>query len=197
MDQVPGRHSTSFGRPDPGNLLPGESYDVTNQRVTVNNPALKPQQAKTWDTSIEYYFEPVGRLSLGWFHKTVRDYIITNQEVRTIPTGADNGYNGEYGGWTEFSSLNAGGVIAEGWEFAYQQQFTFLPGLLRGLGASFNYTWIDAHGDPKIAGTTYLNKHELPGFIPYVANAQLSWRYKKFSTRVLYNFTGEYLDSLT
>ena len=188
-------YSTSFGRPDPGNLLPGESYDLTNQRVTVNNPGLKPQQAKTWDTSIEYYFEPVGAFSVGWFHKTIRDYIITNQEIRTIPSGPNNGYDGEYANWTEYSSLNAGGVIAEGWEIAYRQQFTFLPGLLKGLGASFNYTWIDGHGDPKISGTSYLNKHELPGFIPYVANASLSWRYRNFSTRVLYNFTGEYLSS--
>src|SRR5688572_4376065 len=186
-------YSTSFGRADLSNFLPAETYDVNNQRVTISNPGLLPQEAKTWDASIEYYFEPVGSLSVGWFHKSIRDYIITNQEIRTIPSGPDNGYNGQYDGWTEYSSLNAGNAIAEGWEFAYRQQFTFLPGLLKGFATSFNYTWIDGHGP--LGGTTYLNKHELAGFIPYVANVSLSWRYRNFSTRILYNFTGEYLTS--
>ncbi len=192
--KVRASYSTSFGRADLGNFLPSESYDVNNQRVTVNNPGLLPQQAKNWDFSLEYYFEPVGSLSVGWFHKSIRDYIIANQEIRTIPSGADNGYNGEYANWTEFSSLNAGSAIAEGWEFAYRQQFTFLPGMLKGLAASFNYTWIDGHG-PLNGANGYLNKKELAGFIPYVANASLSWRYRKFGTRLLYNFTGEYITS--
>jgi iron complex outermembrane receptor protein len=192
--KVRASYSTSFGRADLSNFLPAESYDVNNQRVNVSNPGLLPQQAKTWDASIEYYFEPVGSLSVGWFHKSIRDYIITNQEIRTIPSGPDNGYNGQYDGWTEFSSLNAGNAIAEGWEFAYRQQFTFLPGLLKGFAASFNYTWIDGHG-PLNGANGYLNKKELAGFIPYVANASLSWRHRNFSARILYNFTGEYLTS--
>jgi hypothetical protein len=32
------------------------------------------------------------------------------------------------------------------------------------------------------------------GFIPHAANASLSWRYRKFSARALYNFTGEHRD---
>ena len=191
--KVRASYSTSFGRAGLNNFLPSESINENERRVTVSNPGLLPQQAKTWDFSLEYYFEPVGQVSVGWFHKTITDFIINNREIRTIPDGPDNGYNGQYEGWTEYSSLNAGQAIAEGWEFSYRQQFTFLPGPLKGLAGSFNYTWIDAHG--RLAGTTYLNKHELDGFIPYVANASLSWRYKKFSTRVLYNFTGEYITS--
>ena len=75
----------------------------------------------------------------------------------------------------------------------YQQQFTFLPGWLKGLAASANYTRLVTHGD--YGGTTYLTSRELPSFIPYTANASLSWRYRKFSTRVLYNFTGEHITS--
>jgi iron complex outermembrane recepter protein len=186
-------YSTSFGRAGLSNFLPSETPDENNQRVTVNNPGLQPQTARNWDASLEYYFEPVGQLSVSWFHKEIRDFIINNQEIRTIPGGPDNGYNGEYEGWTERSSLNAGTAIAQGWEFSYRQQFNFLPGLLRGLAGSFNYTWIDAHG--MYSGTAYLTRREVQGFIPHAANASLSWRYRKFSTRVLYNFTGEYITS--
>ncbi|MDO8539715.1 MAG: TonB-dependent receptor [Opitutaceae bacterium] len=186
-------YSTSFGRAGLSNFLPSESPDETNQRVTVNNPGLQPQTARSWDASVEYYFEPVGQLSVGWFHKEIRDFIISNQEIRTIPGGPDNGYDGEYEGWTERSSLNAGTAIAQGWEFSYRQQFNFLPGVLKGLAGSFNYTWIDTHG--MYAGTTYLTRREVQGFIPHAANASLSWRHRNFSARVLYNFTGEYISS--
>jgi TonB-dependent receptor len=172
-------------------LLPGETPDENNRRVTVNNSGLKPQTATNWDATLEYYFEPVGSLTVGWFHKDIRDYIITNQEVGVIGEGPNNGYDGEYAGWTERTSINGGTAVAQGWEFAYQQQFTFLPGLLKGLSASFNYTWIDTHGLRD--GTRYLTRREVVGFIPHAANASLSWRYRKFNTRILYNFTGEHL----
>ena len=31
------------------------------------------------------------------------------------------------------------------------------------------------------------------GFIPTSGNASLSWRYRKFSTRLIYNYTGEHV----
>ncbi len=186
-------YSTSFGRADLGNFLPAETPDEANRRVTIANPGLKPQTARTWDLGLEYYFEPVGQISLGWFHKEIRDYIISNQEVGVIGTGPGNGYDGEYGGWTEISSVNANSAIAQGWEFSYRQQFTFLPGVLKGLAGSFNYTWIDTHGN--YTGTTYLTRRDVAGFIPHAANASLSWRHRNFSTRILYNFTGEYITS--
>jgi TonB-dependent receptor len=186
-------YSTSFGRAPLGNFLPSESPNENEQIVTVNNPGLKPQTAVNWDASLEYYFEPVGQISVGWFHKSIKDFIINNQDIRIIGSGADNGYDGEYSGWTERTSINGGDSIAQGWEFSYRQQFTFLPGLLKGLSGSFNYTWIDAHG--LFEGGRYLTRNEVQGFIPHAANAQLSWRHRKFSTRVLYNFTGEHLSS--
>ena len=51
------------------------------------------------------------------------------------------------GNWTLYTSANAGTAYVQGWEFSYQQQFTFLPGLLKGLSGSLNYTIIDTHGN--------------------------------------------------
>lgn len=185
--------STSFGRVGLTELLPAETPDEANQRVTVNNPSLKPQTASNWDAMLEYYFEPVGSVTVGWFHKTIKDYILRGQEVGVIGSGPGNGYNGEYAGWSERTSVNAGSAIAQGWELSYQQQFTFLPGLLKGLAAAANYTRLVTHG--VFGGTTYLSTREVAGFIPTSANASLSWRYRGFSTRVLYNLTGDYITS--
>ena len=187
--------STSFGRPPLNNALPNETISETNQTLTVNNPSLLPQNAATWDATLEYYFEPVGTVSLGWFNKTITDYIISGTNAGTIGTGNDNGFNGEYAGFTRLTSANAGTAKVSGWEFNYQQQFTFLPGLLKGFGASANYTLIRTNGN--FGGTTSRSTDEVPGFIPRTGNATLSWRYKKFSTRLLYNFTGSYITAFT
>lgn len=187
--------STSFGRPALNNLLPAETANETAQTVTINNPALLPQTAKNWDFTLDYYFEPVGNLSAGWFKKTIKDYILTGTNTGIVTTGTDNGYNGEYAGFTRLTSTNAGQAEVTGWEFSYQQQFTFLPGLLKGLSGSANYTVIDTEGD--FGGTTVRNKDQVPGFIPQAANLSLSWRYRGFSTRVLYNYTGEHITSFS
>lgn len=185
--------STSFGRPALTNLLPNETVSETNQTVTINNPSLLPQTAKNWDLTLDYYFEPVGNVSVGWFHKTIRDYIVSGTNAGTVPGGTDNGYNGEYEGFTRLTTDNAGTATVQGWEFSYQQQFTFLPGLLRGLSGSANYSIITTEGD--FGGNTIRKTGEVAGFIPRVGNLSLSWRYRGFSTRVLYNFTGEHITS--
>jgi outer membrane receptor protein involved in Fe transport len=66
---------------------------------------------------------------------------------------------------------------------------------LKGFGASANYTLISTSGD--FGGTTSRSTNEVPGFIPRTGNATLSWRYRKFSTRVLYNFTGSHITAFT
>ena len=187
--------STSFGRPSFTSMAPNETPNETNQSLTVNNPSLLPQTSRNWDASLEYYFEPVGNLSVGWFHKTIRDYIVSGISSGTIGTGPGNGYNGEYPGWTILTSANAGTAIVQGWEFSYQQQFTFLPGLLKGLSGMVNYTVLDTHGN--FGGTGTLTSGQVAGFVPRTANASLSWRYGGFSTRVLMNYASTFLTSYT
>ncbi len=199
--------STGYGRAGLGSLLPGETPNDTTRVLTVNNVGLKPQQASNWDGTLEYYFEPVGSLTFGWFHKTIKDYIVANLDRGIIDAGPDNGYNGEYEGYIERTTMNAGTVYVQGWEFAYNQQFTFLPGVLKGLSASFNYSWVNQHGVGSAATpggapvlgreptpttpAVYFSRRDIANFIPAAANASLSWRYRKFNTSLLYNFTGE------
>jgi TonB-dependent receptor len=187
--------STSFGRPALTNLLPSESANETAQTVTINNPALLPQYATNWDFTLDYYFEPVGNLSAGWFRKKIRDYIVTGQNAGIVPTGNDNGYNGDYAGFQRLTSSNAGTAEVDGWEFSYRQQFTSLPGLLKGLGLTANYTVISTTGD--FGGTVRRGTNEVPGFIPRAGNLGLNWRYRQFSTRLLYNYTGDYITSFS
>jgi iron complex outermembrane receptor protein len=96
--------STSFGRPPLNSLVPNETVNETQRTLTVNNPSLLPQTASNWDASLEYYFEPAGSVSVGWFRKVIKDFIISGLDNGIIPTGPDNGYSGEYGGYTLLGS---------------------------------------------------------------------------------------------
>jgi iron complex outermembrane recepter protein len=185
--------SQSFGRPVLTNLVPNESFNDSTRTLTVSNPSLKPQTAENWDATLEYYFEPVGQLSVGWFHKTIKDFIATGIESGVVATGPDNGFGGEYGGYRLLTSSNLGTSYVQGWEFTYQQQFTFLPGLLKGLGLSANYTTLQTHGD--FGGSSYLTGGEVANFIPKTANLSVSWRYRNFNARVLLNYTSDYIRS--
>jgi TonB-dependent receptor len=187
--------STSFGRPAMTNLVPNETVNETNQTLTINNPSLLPQTATNWDATLEYYFEPVGNLSVGWFRKEIKDYLVSGQIIGSVASGADNGFNGDYAGFQLLTTLNAGTAYVQGWEVSYQQQFTFLPGLLKGLALSANYTSLLTHGD--FGGTAYRSTNEVTGFVPRTANLSLSWRHRSFSARLLYNYTSDYILAFT
>ncbi len=187
--------STSFGRPPLTNLTPGESFNDTTKELTIANPSLKPQTATNWDATLDYYFEPVGNFSVGWFRKEIKDYIVSGILNGTVATGSTNGYGGEYGGYSLLTTANAGTAFVQGLELSYQQQLTFLPGLLKGLGFSANYTTLVTHGD--FGGTSQLSSGQVANFIPQTANVSLSWRYRSFSTHVLVNYTSDYITTYT
>lgn len=120
-----------------------------------------------------------------------KDYIVRNINSGTVGSGNDNGFNGDFSGFTRFTSANAGTAVVQGWEFSYQQQFTFLPGRLKGFAVAANYTMLNTHGD--FGGTTILGTSQVVGFIPRAANVMVSWRYRGFSARLLHNLTGSYI----
>lgn len=198
--KVRGSATTGFARPNLNNAvigvsgisLAGTNANYPDGVLTFGNPALKPTRAKNWDFSLEYYFQPSGSLTVGWFYKRLDDYIVSGREIGTVETGLDNGFEGQYEGFTILGNANAGTAFTQGVEFSYSQQFRFLPGLLKGLRFNANLTQITAHGDYGVAGAYFRNKY-VNGFIPRTMNASLSWDYKKFSASISYNYTAEHI----
>ncbi len=186
--------STSFGRPAINNLLPTATINATanSQTVTIGNPALGPQYSKNIDLALEYYFRPAGLVSVGYFRKNISDYILTSQ-IGVVGDGPDNGFLGDYAGYQLLSRSNAGKAEIDGWEFDYRQQLTFLPGYMKGLSLSANYTYLATEGD--FGENAVRSTGEVAGFIPRTANASLSYRYGRFGARVLVNYTSSYLQT--
>jgi hypothetical protein len=56
-----------------------------------------------------------------------------------------------------------------------------------------NYTQLKTRGD--FGGTSSLSTGQVAGFIPKTGNVGLSYRYGRFSSRVLVNYTGAYITS--
>jgi TonB-dependent receptor len=100
----------------------------------VGNPALKPTHANDYDLLFEHYLKSVGLIEGGWFYKDLTDPIFLTQT--RLPATDPN-----FPRFQQFQQTNGPSAHIQGVEFAWQQHFTFLPGLLNGVGVSTNYSY--------------------------------------------------------
>lgn len=183
--------STGIGRPPLTDLLPVFSVSDANQTLTIDNPSLKSQHADSFDLTLEYYLKPVGLVSVGLFRKELTDFVF-RQEVGTVASGVNNGYDGQYVGYDIVTNTNGGSGLVDGVEFSYLQQLTFLPRALRGLTVLMNYTHLRASGD---YGQDSGGAGGLAGFVPHTANARLSYKYTWFAPYVQWSYVGRNLNA--
>ncbi|MEY4938595.1 MAG: hypothetical protein RIQ93_330 [Verrucomicrobiota bacterium] len=185
-------YATNIGRPSIGQLIPRTTVNYEARTVSTNNPSLNPQYADNFDASIEYYFEPVGLLSAGVFLKEIKQFIFTAGGQPVAP-GLDNGFDGEYAGFILTTQRNGGFAKIKGFELAYQQQFTFLPGWWSGFGVFANYTKLATEGD--YGAAVVRSTSEVAGFTPETANLGVSYIKGRASVRFQFNHAGKYLAS--
>jgi TonB-dependent receptor len=190
--------ATNIGRPAINQLIPRTTANLDNLTLSTSNPSLKPQKADNFDITTEYYFEPSGVISAGVFLKQMKNFIYTQGGI-IVPTGADNGFGGDYAGYQLTTQRNGGSAKVKGLELNYSQQFTFLPGIWRGLGAFANLTRMEAEGNYGTGaalgtGTAALiPTSKIAGFNPMNANLGVSYIQGKVSVRFQYNIRGRYL----
>lgn len=182
-------YSTGIARPDFDDLYPNTTVSYNDALgtgvVRSNDPGLSPQYSRNYDLSAEYYYEPVGIFSVGWFHKDISKFIAA--ETRPIGSGADNGFDGQYQGFNWVTTRNYGDATIQGYEVNYSQQLQMLPKPFNTTSVFANYTRLRTHGQYG-SGIT-----ELAQFVPRTANAGVSLRIGKAEVRVAYNFNGGYL----
>ncbi|WP_313537460.1 TonB-dependent receptor [Sphingomonas sp.] len=165
--------------------------------ATAGNPYLKPATAWQFDATMEWYFGPVGQLSVDVFYKSIHNFFYQSLTTRAV-TG---------GGVTQDvivrgpANYDGYGKI-KGAEVAYQQTFDFLPGVLSGLGTNLNYSYIDSSGLPNSflnggapSGTSNITPGNLPleGLSKHNFNATLFYEKGPVSLRAAYNWRSKYL----
>jgi len=125
-------YGRGIARPNFSDLPPFQLVEPGRNRVSVGNPALRPTHANDFDLLFEHYLKSIGIIEAGWFYKDLSDPIF---EIQTIPS------TGPFAGFQQRQPVNGRKAHITGIEFAWQQHFTFLPGLLSGAGVSANYSY--------------------------------------------------------
>lgn len=182
-----GAVTTAVGRPPFVDLAPTVTVDTASNTVNMGNPTLKPQKATNFDFSLEYYFPSEGGISIGLFHKDIKNPIFNSTAT---------GQTGTYGGVSLTNAIvnsYANGTTAKvtGLEFSIQKPLTFLPSPFDGFGVNFNMTFTD--GELKVPGRNV--KTPLIGQADKIASAQVYYEKYGFSGRVAYTYHSSYLDT--
>ena len=187
-------YAESIGRPALGSIRPTISVNTTNETLTANNPSLKPQQAKNYDVSLEYYFKSAGLISVGAFRKDLSDFIFRSTSAISLQPG--NPYGEQYVGYELITDINGGTAWVRGLEFAYQQQMSDLnlPRFLKPFGLFANFTWLQTEGnytDPNGVSSA----SAVPNFTPRSGNLGVSWIAHGWTVRIKGKYEGDRLRS--
>lgn len=192
-----------MARPSLGNLTPGGSLgtfsadgDQFNGEDTwvynTGNPGLEPYRATNYDVSFEWYFDDEALFAVSAFYKDIdsfftrsdANYVRFSQSGLTVANaGGDATPLGQaiIGGADPYLEINqvtnGDSASLKGFEVAYQQPFTFLPGLLENTGFQGNFTHVDSD--------------EILGFSPNAYNATVYYEDDRLSAR----FSASYRDA--
>jgi TonB-dependent receptor len=135
-------YGRGLSRPDPQDIAQSVTFTTNSSpgsqknTATLGNPNLKAETGDNFDVLVEHYLNPFGIISAGYFYKRLTDPIVTQsfvlQNFQPSPIAPPGTY-------TVTQPINAGDAWISGFEAAYLQHLTFLPGKLAGLGISANY----------------------------------------------------------
>ncbi|MBL3657857.1 TonB-dependent receptor [Fulvivirga sediminis] len=175
----------SYARPNFEDIVPQNVIELREREGTIGNPKLEPVSAFNLDLMGEKYFGTIGIISGGLFYKRLDNFIYSRTNYQTIDDVTNMRIT---------QSVNGGGADLVGIEVAYQQNMTFLPGKLKGLGLYLNYTYTASNAEL----IREENKEEinLPGQSKHVGNISISYDLGKFNTRISANYRGSYLQEI-
>ena len=179
-------------------------------QANAGNAGLRPVKSDQFDVSFERYMGRSSSFTIDAFYKRLSDLIAYGQFLRSF-TNNGSTQNVQVNG-----PINASGHgKLYGFEANYQTFFTFLPGLLSGLGMQLNYTYvhqsginnsnvIDATsggdvgavgiGQPALGGAgLVIDSHKLAGISKHTVNAVGLYEKGPLAIRVAYNWRSKYL----
>ncbi|HMA61268.1 MAG TPA: TonB-dependent receptor [bacterium] len=176
--------TTGIARPDYETLVPFRLIIREDEEIEAGNPELVPTTSINFDLLGEHYLKGIGLLSGGIFAKRMDKIIFPYQEEIVDP-------GSEYNGWDRETWVQGETADLYGFEVHWQQQLTFLPGLLSNFGLYMNYTYTTS-------SATVGEREDLPlaGQAENVANFALSYQQGGFNGRVSMNYNGAHLSEL-
>lgn len=127
-------YGMGISRPNFSDIVPSVQVDpnTSPKSLQIGNPALKPTKANNFDVLIEHFFHPLGELQGGFFYKELADPIYPTIAILN---------SGPFVGFQQQQSINGPNAHITGFEVAWEQRLSHLPGLLGGFGVSANYSY--------------------------------------------------------
>jgi TonB-dependent receptor len=177
------------------------------------NTQLDPFLADQIDFSAEWYFEEGALLSAALFYKDFKSFSYASSQDKEFTNPIDGNCIVDRSDLPEDEQLTAtepcadvkfktvvNGASADikGLEMAYQQHYDFLPGLLKHLGTSINYTYADSEAiiDPEDVSNPF-NGLPFVNTSKHSANATIYWENSYMSYRFAYAYRTKSLVKVT
>ena len=131
-------YGRGLSRPNFSDLIPfrsAPSGGTARNTIRQGNPNLHAEYADDIDLLYENGLSHQGLLQAGFFYKHLSDPILPTLTL----TPSNPVITGNASPYFLSQTINAGSAYVYGFEISFQQHFTYLPGLLDGLGVSANY----------------------------------------------------------
>lgn len=174
----------TFSRSAFNEISPTTRVNPNTLTITLGNPDLRPTFSWNYDLIGSYYLSPSSYLTGGVFYKGIKDAVYTQSFAQSQTV------DGTTANFQVSQPQNSENAKLYGVELGYNQKFTFLPGILGGLGINVNYTYtksettIDDRPDEKIG---LLNQS------PNIINGALFYERNHFSFRIAANYRQAFL----
>ena len=175
---------------------PGENFQRVSSVQRLGNPNLTAELAEKISLALEWYPTQGTILTAGYFKNDLKDFTFT----RTTPIAAVDSDGVLRNGATLLERVNGEDGGYEGYEFAFQTSFDYLPGFLSNTGITANYTYspsdggtdqgverILAGGDDVPLGSTSEHQANLIGF----------YEDEKFQFRLAANYLSDQFSGTT
>lgn len=168
-------YGRGVSRPNFSDLVSFATIAPGGVRTTssIGNPNLKAEHADNVDLLYEQSLKPIGLLQAGVYYKHLADPILPVQT--NVGTTANPNI--------QTQPQNTGSAYVFGFEVAFQQHFTYLPGLLSGTGLSANY----GYSASKAMGLAPLGRTDEPALLrqaPHTWNISPTYDKRGLSVRL-------------
>jgi len=180
-------YAKAIGRPALGSILPGTTItdpDVANPLITVNNPALKPWSADSYELSLETYFGANGMASVSAYRKQLTGFFASTRVDATEALLNEFSLPLDYLTYDIVTMNNINqGVTIDRLELSYTQALAFLPNWARGLRVNGSLTL------KKLEGPSAATLQDFGG---NTANWGIALNRSRYSVRFNWSYRGEF-----
>lgn len=174
-------YTRTLARPNYFYVTPYLYVDPDGEEMQQGDPDLRPTTSHNLDFMFEHYFQRIGVFAFGMFYKNLADIIYVRESKVA---------GGVYDDFDLEMPINGGDATLYGFEIAWNQELTFLPGFLSGFGVYANYTHTWASTD--IGG----REDFLPGQAGDMANLSLFFDKYGFSIRASAMYQSAFLTTI-